>query len=44
MAITKFAHTAVGAAKQKLIEIEYRYIEDVGQLFFQAAGIGGDAA
>jgi hypothetical protein len=44
MAVTEFAHTTVAAAQEILIEVEYRYIEDIEKLSFQASSIGGDPA
>jgi hypothetical protein len=44
MAVTEFAHATVVAAQEILIEVEYRYIEDIEKLFFQASSIGGDPA
>ncbi len=42
--VAEFAHATVIAAQQILVEIEYRHLEGVSQLFFQAAGVGGDPA
>src|SRR5487761_1494793 len=42
--VAELAHAAVIAAQQILVEIKYRHREGVGQLLFEAAGVGGDAA
>src|SRR6516225_6333681 len=44
VSIAEFSDTAMRAAQQELIQLEYGHIENVAELSFETTGVGGDAA
>src|SRR5215472_10733084 len=43
VAIAEFAHPAMGAAQQKLVQIEHGHVKNIAELPLQIPGVGGDA-
>ena len=42
--VAKFPDTAVRAAQQELVQIEYGHIENIAELPFETSGVGRNAA